>query len=497
MRNWISILILSVIGSSVLGAELWVLQQDSAEVAIVEPTLLSVNATIDVSDPDGNSVVDTPWDLCFSTIPGQSIGHAFVVQGGLLTVISVPGRNIVHVHDLAAVLGLPGVSARACGSSVPRKFLTAGGGPVFKNYLHVAVTTTAGEARFAILDQDALVAGTAPLVESGPLVSGATAVDVHVLTTPAGNRHLRAWYTLTRPAELLSVPVDSGALVGAPSTVGSPQSVTLPPGAPPPETLRFGSPLDRELPIRPGGVLGTLENLDSGGECGLGGDLSAVAVTGVGPNAYTVLAADRSGGNLLLVEPVDCEVSTVGVGDGPVEIIPLDPLLWKGAYVLNHDSNDLTFVRPGGSTVGMSFGTGSGPIAGGFIAPPECVVDELNFARIDDPTDGIMDLQLTWDPCPSIEEYFIWCTCLDESPDCPCRCECPGDECCPALGPGGGGGGLNLLAKWPPWLVEFSLNPWKKLDSSLQPEYIHEDQGEDFNQQAYSVTTKDEAPPPP
>ncbi len=56
---------------------------------------------------------------------------------------------------------------------------------------------------------------------------------------------------------------------------------------------------------------------------------------------------------------------------------------------------------------------------------------------------------------------------------------------------------MNLLAKWPPWLPEFSLNPWKKLDSSLQPEYIHEDQGEDFNQQAYSVTTKDEAPPPP
>ena len=70
-----------VLGTSVLAcllatgaataSELWVVQQGAGDVDVIDPTLLSVLATIDISDPDGNSFPDIPYDLCMSTIPGR------------------------------------------------------------------------------------------------------------------------------------------------------------------------------------------------------------------------------------------------------------------------------------------------------------------------------------------------------------------------------------------------------------------------------------------
>jgi len=495
--------------------EIWVVQRDAGRISIIDQAGFTNLTSFDISDPDGNSTIDPPWDICFSTPSSHPGTHAFVTQGRLLTVIEVTSRAIVGVHDIASLLGVPDVSLRGCAAATPRELTVTGGPPVVTSYLHVAATLPTGDAHFVVLDQDLLITtGTfSPVVDSGLLAAQATAQDAAVMDTPGGRSFQRVWYSATRPGvaandELVLVLVTSEEPLSSAWAVEDTRTAPLPLGQPLPDMLRLGVPPGRELPVLPTAGLGTLENLGTGGSCDPGGDLRAVTLTGPSPNSYTALALDGSSGEVVVVDPKNCSSLRYSVGADPTDVAALGRLDWREAYVVSRGDDTITRLKNDGSLTTIGFGLPiAGPTAVGITLKPWCSVKNIRVFPFDQDGDGqLNDYKLTWDgvDCPAGTQYEIGCFCTSTSADCPCTpCDCtqqpPGDGCyCPGV-----------IAMMPPVMEPPDLPlqvqiadpeepdvlieaPWKMLGLTSVEEFVHEDQAGNQANWDYTVEPQDD-----
>lgn len=478
------------------GPEIWVVNNTAGSITVVDPSSFSVVTTFDISDPDGDSTIDPPWDLCFSTASTQQGTHAFVTQGHLLTVIDVATRGIVAVHDIATDLGVPFIALRGCDAASSREFLPTVGPPVVRSYLHLAGTLATGNAHFVVVDQGLAISGaTNPVVGSGLLATSATGQDVQVMDTPGGARFQRAWYSATRSGgvaggdALLAVSVSKPVLLSSPWTVDD--TITLPvlPPMTLPDLLHFGVPAGRELPVMTTGAFGRLDNLGTGGACAPGGDLRGVTLTGPGPNSYTALALDALSGEVVVLDPRNCSSLRYSVGADPTDVATLGRLDWREAYVVSRGADTLTRVENNGTVTTIPLGLPvAGPTAVGLTLKRLCVVKDIRVQRFDEDGDNDFDdFKLTWDTvgCPPGTKYEVNCFCTSTVAGCPCLpCDCslpnPGAGCfCPGI-----------LAQMPPVPNPPALplqvavidaedpdvpieSPWKMLGIAAREQFVH------------------------
>ena len=222
--------------------EIWVVNERSRDVSVIDPAVETVVADI----PLGGTA--DPWGIAFSTLAGQAGGFAFVTAGASVHVIDAFAKQVVDTVDIGAFLGHP-VVMRGCAAARRRLFLTDGVNAEPRAYLHVAADvqpSPAGpfEPWFVVLDQNVLAGGappgTSPVVAAGPLFpsgvppgSQGHAVDVTVLGASSGEDFQRAWYS----ARLLGAgggwPLRGGPLDGGPQPLmlwvdGEPQPARVP-----------------------------------------------------------------------------------------------------------------------------------------------------------------------------------------------------------------------------------------------------------------------------
>ncbi len=459
----VALVLLAALGSvqAQTAPEVWVVTRDSAEIHMIDPaTNLRDPNPLDISDPDGDGTADTPaGGLCFSTVPGLAGTHAFVTyEEGLLAVIEVATGTILSSLDMAAVLSgsscQPGlvrdVLLRGCDASVPRRFDDPAGGPVLRSYLHVAATVGSGVATAVVLDQQALIAGTSPLVDCRTLRSDGTALGVEVLENPHGDLYHRAWYTVrgdSIPEELEAVLVTAGDALPSTLTATRRETTLLPTGSSAPDVFHgVAAPFGREFPVWSQFSAGTLSNLDLGGSCTPTGNLVAVEVTGVGPHSYETWALDLVTRRLVLLDPIRCATDPVGVGTDPLGLAFLGPFHWQAAFVINEGTDDVSRVDRDKSVTPIPLGTGGGPpctlcpIAIGVSQQALCDIEITVVEKRDvNPPNGLVDtVHIEWEPvgCAGDAEYLVECLCMDDDPACPCKCNCnlfPDDCECPGF----------------------------------------------------------------
>ncbi|UCF66426.1 MAG: hypothetical protein JSV80_11585, partial [Acidobacteriota bacterium] len=423
------------------------------------------------------------WDICFSTLPSEGGTIAFVTQGRWLTLVDVPTRTQRgRPWNVATLLGVVDADLRGCASAGPREFLDPASGPVWKTLLYLTANLPSGEARFVVLDQEQLLlAGGTPLVADDVLAASGEAVDVMVMDAPLGERFQRAWYTVSAPGSIDTVQVATDAEPSSGWQVTERQSSPLPTdqGL---EHLEPGRPPCRELAVVPESTLGLLKNVETETTCPPGGDQVAVAVTGPGPNSYTVLSVNGATQQLHVINPNDCTERTRTLGANPVSIATLGTLNWQSAFVANRDDdtvtrtdNDgvtqtipLTTVPPGAECVKC-------PVSVGVTLRSGCGTNELMLEKVDADNDGQRDdIRLSFSKSPVCGPVLIACECLDD-PLCACRCDCganPDPDCfCPGLldmSLDGIGDTLALQPNWPIGEV-----PWKELGDTAGGVFDH------------------------
>lgn len=459
------------------GASLYVLNERAQSIAVVDLSSNSVVATISLADPDGDGRPDPPADLTLSTLPSHSNDHAFVAQGRFLRVVNLSTRTVVRTHDVALMLGLGDLDLAACESAPPRLHIQpATGMPVLRSYLHLAATMASGEARFIVYDQQMLFLTTAgPPAGHGLLGLDATALGVKVLEEPSGPMFQRAWYqTRSRvggTSLIHAVLVQSARLAG--SAWAAVSTSSIPVHAPPGSALRMGAPWGGgELPVLPTGQGGSLRNLDTGEGCPIGGDVVAASVSGPGLASYTILAVRNDTSELVEVNGKDCSTTTFATGASPVDVATLGAVDWVEAFTANRDGDSVTRVKRDGSVLTIPIGSGGGtcvacPTA---LAAPSlaCAPTDLRMDVRDADADGQDDdLHLQWNSsgCASATLFHVYCSCRDDSPNCPCPCDCslpvpPAGCACP------GTAGLTLAPSGSIQIepdVQIQENPWKIL----------------------------------
>ncbi len=475
-------------------ASLYVLNERSESISVVDLTMGAVVATIDLSDPDGDMLPDPPADLALSTVPGRVGSHAFVTQGRFLRVVDLRARAVTRTHDVAALLGTGGLTLSGCDAAPPRLHVDpANGSPALRSYLHLAATSSTGEARFVVFDQERLFL-TAPGVPAGQGSLGANArgIGVKALEEPFGAKFQRAWYQTSSLAgtssALHSVLVHSGQTLGSPWIASTRRVVPVP--AAPTTPIRMGAPSGGgELPVLPTAATGSLTHLDTGDVCPLGGDLVAVSTTGPGLSSYTILAARKDTDELLVVDGKTCSAESFPTGGSPVDVTTLGPLDWTEAFTANRDGDSVSWLRPDRSVQTIVIGSGGSqcqacPTALVVARPPACAPTNLRLDVRDADGDGTRDdLHLEWTApgCAAATQFVVSCTCVDDSPTCPCACDCeqpfPPPAChCPglpvvaALGPGD----FQIEPDTP-----IQENPWKILGVTGATSFNASDIGDD------------------
>jgi hypothetical protein len=99
--------------------EIWVLLE-AGSIAVIDTSDNSVAAArIDVADADGDTLPDTPRDLCFSTLPGNPGTHAFVTQGRFVTVVDVATRTRLFSKDIGPFASSPLAELNGCAAAAP------------------------------------------------------------------------------------------------------------------------------------------------------------------------------------------------------------------------------------------------------------------------------------------------------------------------------------------------------------------------------------------
>ncbi len=471
--------------------EIWVISE-SKEIHFVDGRDLQIAAPpLDVAlsiSPDA-----TPTCIAFTSIPGAST-YAIVAMGRWLRIVDASTRQLVGGPvDVGQLAGISDLELTACAAAAPRAFRDLDGSRIERRNLFLAGQRADGSARWLLLDLQRLIAGQpTPLIAAGTLAPNGLPLAIEVPETARGPAFQRALFTVSRVVsgverlDLYPMSVPENLSATMPPAIGRPQTVELVSG-PPAGGLTPGDARGRNLPLLPGWTAGTLTNLDTGYSCDFDADLSEVLVHGPGPLSYTVLALDPLADELIAIDPSDCSAAAIAVGAGPVAMIPRQPFFWDGVFTVNSRSDDLTFVGPDGSLTTIDLPSGSGPIGGGVVAGPQCTVDDLLLNKVAEDPDLVKDdIDLTWTPvgCGAEKEFSVWCACIGFPLSCPCICDCdapaPDPDCaCPFEAPGGaaaavparGGPADGFLLDWNPG-DEPTTNPWKKLESTLDPGFI-------------------------
>lgn len=514
--------------AALAASELWVVERGSGTIAVIDTATDIVVGSIPAGDPDGDGTADPPEGIAFSTMAGQAGRYAFVTQRHFVSVIDVLSRQPARpAWNLSTFPGLANVILRGVAAARPRLVRDASGGMRLVSHLHVAGTLPGGKPVFIVLDQQRLLLTFgSPLIATGSLaaVTDATALDVTTLETPAGERTLRAWYTIARTggggSSIEAIAVGAPARDGASWAAAAAKSFPLPPLARAPRRVGLGAPRSGEAPVLPTGATGSLENLDTGGRCQLGGEIVAASVTGFGLGSYTVFALDAASESLRAIDPHDCAEphGPFAVGAGPVAMTTLAELRWTAAFVANHDDDTITRLDADGTLTTIDLGGSGGgacsrcPIALGVVPSYACVTDGLLVSREDGDSDGSDDdaridfsgVGCSEDPEPDTE-YIVACRCLDD-PDCACRCDCDADpdpDCfCPgmslsgaaaprATGGVGGDTPTGLIGTLDPPTGPY---PWKELGKTLDTLYLHLDGALADGSWAYKAEVETAAP---
>ncbi len=485
MKPLLLILAAALTASQALAANLYVLNERAESISVVNLSTSTVTSTIPLADPDGNGRPDPPSDLTFSTLPGHMNDHAYVAQGRFLRVVSLQLGTVVRTHDIALLLGLGDLTLAACESAPPRLHIDPPSGmPTLRSYLHLVATMASGEARFIVFDQQSLFLTTAgPPAGQGSLGVNATALGVKVLEEPSGGMFQRAWYqtkTLVGVTNVVrSTLVQSGRFVGAPWTAATTKIVSVP--VPPGASLRMGAPWGGgELPVLPTGGGGALQNLATGQGCPIGGDVVAASVSGPGLGSYTILAVRGDTDELVAVNGRDCTTTTFATGASPVDVATLGPVDWVEAFTANRDGDSVTRIKRDGTSITIPIGSGGGSCVAcptALAAPTlACAPSELRMDVRDADADGQDDdLHLQWNTagCASGTQFYVYCSCRDDSPTCPCRCDCslpnppPGCACAGTSGFNLGFAPAGVIQLEPDVAVQ--ENPWKILGVTAGP----------------------------
>ncbi|GEM_PF-4524734 len=501
-------------------AGLWVVNEGSRDVSVIDVDSEAVVATVSVEDPDGNGTPDTPADLCFTTSPGIAGSKVFVTQQGLISILDRASPALVGFVDVSRAIGEPSLVMRGCAASPPRRYhLPTDADPgslVTKTFLDVAGTIDGNTPVWLVIDQDALLGlSLDPVVfDWGTLQSTGEARDVTIAGLPAGDHRHESFYTVVDatpggPAPTLSVlRLSKDGLLWTSFSVETLRQIELS-AASSGLSFKIDDPSGRRLPVWPQGDSGTLENLQSGGTCSPGGRLTHASVTGVGANSYTLFALDHLGEELQMIDPTDCTVQTFALGSDPRDLVTRGRLDWKSVYVANRGSdsiyrlndfqlqNTIQLAPPGPACQKCPISLAPDPVA-------YCEITDLDLQLNDFDFDGSKDdIKLSWNAaeCPA-NEYFVWCQCLDDDPDCPCYCDCEiEDSLCNCTGFEGsppalaaGIDNLHDVIQGPVFGPIPSKNPWKKMGISLDGEFIHPDAGNPDAGWVYGVTL-DDAPP--
>lgn len=411
------------------GPEVWVVNGSSRDIAIIDADLETVVGGVPLTD-----LPSAPTCVAFSSVEGYAARFAFVGQGAFVRVIDVATRTVVRTVNLAALVGHP-VEVRACDAARPREFLAATL-PSVESYLHVAAQVQPSmslppEPWFVVLDQRALAVdppGTPPMVAAGmlhPVADGVAreGMDVVVLPTEHGPAFQRAWHTYresTPASRIVARLVAAGLQIGAPWSVIASHEESFMTGTPIPDTLGLAVPFSREFPVLPAGPGGRVVNLDTGGSCTLGGVPRGVAVTGVGPNGYTVLVVDGSGGgagSARLVSPQTCAVQSFPVGADPVDVAIHDHVAFRKAFVANRGGNTVTVLRPDGTQANIPVGGGPRALDINHF-PHGCTITHVMTEH----PDVSVDVEISWHTVgcdPDTTAYQVWCHC---AAGCPPEC---------------------------------------------------------------------------
>jgi hypothetical protein len=486
--------------TSLASSELWVVGEKSRNITVIDPSLPSVLASISLADS-----VEPPSGIAFSTTPAQQGTYAFVPQGPFLRVLEVLPRLVLWTHDIQSLV--PGGAALElvdCASAGPRSFL-----PVSRTLLHCAARL-GSEARYIILDQEALIANTpGKLVAHGILAPHARGIGVVVLDAPLGTKFQRAYYTVrdTDPGEqrvdLFELTLPFELVPGASVTTSLVREIQTGPAPTGADRLRIGNPTGRELTVVPRSNEGFIENLNTGGSCPAPGrDLIAASASGVGPGSYSVAALDRANSELVAFNAQDCSQVAFPVGDLASDIAVIGLRHFEAYAVTSHADDVVTFIDVTGNVVTLPLTAQPPPgdcevcpIAAGLSLQPRC---EWIGAVVDEEvgTDGI---RISWSSqCPPGTRYAVWCTCRDETESCPDSCAClPDDPLCefgglsgpsagPSLPPPLGSGAFDALVD-----PVFGGVPWKELGDTTETEYTHDDPGAETDQLIYAVTEAD------
>jgi hypothetical protein len=452
-------------------------------ISIVDTATNVVVGSMTLPDADGDGAPEPAAGLAIS----PAATHAFVTAPRHLFVIDIPSRITIRTWNLATLLGLPALTLGGCATGVPAPFEDRG----LDSLLHVAFTLTTAPApllpgaRWLVLDQACLIGGHCdPRVDTGPLVDGAgvRGLGVRVLQGPAGDAVQRAWYTASDSAasRVLSVLV-----AGTHDRDFQPRevvSVPLPAGAALPPQLQIGSSHDLELNVMPLGPQG-LMNLNTGRRCNPGGNFTAVGVSGPGPDAHKVFAVAADQRELLVLDPGDCTGPSFPLGLRPRGLAILEDVNRATAFVANSGSDTLTRVDELGATeidLCPSGGCNLNPVALDLVAP-SCRADGLTVTGI-----GGTLVELDWSlvGCPEGSDSGLWCKCMTNEVDCPCRCACAEDEpncaCSTDLfGPSTQGLPLPGLQLTTFMWVPVPGTGWKKLGT--EPPYVHDTEGYDLS----------------
>ena len=493
--------------AQIVEPDVWVLLGGSGEIAMIDPNNnnnVDPNR-IDVSDADGDRVLDPPNDLCFSTLPNEPGTKAFVTQGRWVTVVDVATEAKLFSKDIGSFVPTGITELRGCASAAPYEAVDpASGLPTIETDLFVAGTSTTGDALWFALDQTALLdTGVVnPVRDHGVLAPAAMGGYTTGLELRYGAGARRALFTATRSTggsdEVLGVTIVGGPFVGDTWSILSTRTYTLPAGSLPPH-IRPGAPFGRELPAVPAG--GKLHNTLTEGLCDLGGNLSAVEIVGPGPDSYSVFVLESGADTIHVVEPVDCTNNPISVGDEPVALAALGNAPWRALFIAEKSGNTVSRLDPDGTVTPIALGSGA-PIAAGIPSMPVCMpgydydqaIRDLDDDGFEDDVEIIFDL----DGCPILEDVRIWCRPkgLNPNPDCFCDCSTPPNPeecmCPPLLAEQGGdsGGGVKALDDDDDIIKD---SPWIKLGTSAGGTYHHIDGG-DGDSAEYGVSLNDDPP---
>ena len=436
----LALLLLLTTAAPAAATEIWVVTEQSREIVVLDA---DNEAIIDLVDLTG--LQEDPYDVAFDTVPGLDGNLAFVTQGPFVVLVDVPSRTPFEQIDVAGLLGL-NARLRGIAAARPRAFLDGGGAEVPRSYLYVAAQVTVGagleEPWFVVLDQEiASIDPASPsvLVDARPLESAQPGqvlevMDVDVLSSPAGDRFQRAWFTHREEApdtRIVATQVAAKRDLAAPLSPVEIREELFPPQSLP-DSVTVGVPYDRELPALPLAIQERVINLDTERQCDIpGSNLRDAATAGLGPGSHTVLLAnDGTPGTIIWLDPSDCvNFLTFPAQDEPVDIAFDDPIEWNRAFVANRGSDSVTVLRRDQTLIDIPLPGGTTPCT---LCPRSAVANlgvmnsctVRDFTVDDDPTGG-QDSQISWNVtgCQSDQSFLVACVCEDAaSPDCPPGC---------------------------------------------------------------------------